>query len=133
MLTQADSDSIPVDDYIYLTGRPPVTGFIRFIKSRTVDGQLSDEFALANEWRQAREQVIELQSLEKGWADNPTTLPLSDDMARIAAEEMADPVAQRIFRHVPREWRLVEIDRLVVFQKWVNQGYVEDVKAALPS
>ena len=40
---------------------------------------------------------------------------------------------QSAFGMVPTEFAIVELDRLVVFQKFINLGYVETLRAFLPS
>jgi hypothetical protein len=69
-----------VDDHIFLNGRPPLTEFLGFVTSHTVDGVNADRAALAQEWRAANDHVSQLESLEAGIADNAVIAPLPESL-----------------------------------------------------
>lgn len=128
----AQQDSPLVDDFDVLTGRPPLARFVRFIRSKTLGGLGANEAELAKEWRQGRDIVRELETAERGWADDHELLPLPEEMAPLAERGMNRPSMQRLKNYAPRRWCLVEIDRLVVFQQHINLRFVEEIRAALP-
>jgi hypothetical protein len=121
-----------IDEHIFLTGRPPLSGFVRFVRTRGVDGMRVDEETLAREWQRARDRVCELESTEAGWANDPRLEPLPADMLPIAEAELQSEAVRRATRYVAHRWCMVELDRLIVFQKWINLRFVADIQAALP-
>jgi hypothetical protein len=54
-------------------------------------------------------------------------------MQPLANRVVADPVHQQAYRFVPTRIALVELDRLVVFQKFINLGFVTTLKGSLPT
>jgi hypothetical protein len=127
-----ETEAALTDEHVYLTGRPPLSAFVRFVRTRGVDGLRIDDEALAREWQRARERVSEIEREEAGWANAPALTPLPYEMQVIADAEMQREAVQRATRYVPHRWCMVELDRLVVFQKWVNLKFVADIQAALP-
>jgi hypothetical protein len=59
------------------------------------------------------------------------TCAVPPDLEPLREFVLADPVFRRVFNAVPTEIVLVELDRLVVFQKHVNLDYVRQVQQAL--
>jgi hypothetical protein len=127
-----DASRPAIDNHVFLLGRPSISEFVRFIKTRADDWQHADDETLALEWLQARDRIYELESTEGGWADNPKLIPLSADLCHVANNEIRNDAVRRALRYVPYRWSLVEIDRLVVSQKWINLRFVNDIKTALP-
>src|SRR5438445_954787 len=58
-----------VDETLYLTGRPTLKKFLRYVRSHTVDPP--GEGTLTDEWQAANEIVSTLEREEAGLADNP--------------------------------------------------------------
>jgi hypothetical protein len=96
-----------------------------------LDGQNADQGALAQEWRVANDHLKAVERTEAGIADSPGQLPLPAGMETLAQRVMAEPMFQQAYRFVPTRIALVELDRLVVFQKFINLGFVEALKASL--
>ena len=88
---------------------------------------------LVAEWRSANDHVHELEQQEAGWADAPEIAPLSGEFADALPQLIADPIFQRCFNVVPTTIGMVELDRLIVFQKQINLNYVRDVQSKLGS
>lgn len=128
----AQRDELLTDEFIVLTGRPPLGRFVRFIRTKGMDGLHASEAELAKDWREGRETVRELERSERGWADGQKLLPLPDEMQPLAERGMNQPSIRRLRHYAPRQWWLVEIDRLVVFQQHMNLRFVEEIKAELP-
>lgn len=123
---------IPVDDHVFLLGRPPMGEFLGFIRAMAVDGQNADQGLLANEWRQGNDRVLQLEKTEAGFADNPPIAPPPPALQALAQRVLNDPVFKKAYRFVPTEIAVIELDRLVVFQKFINLGFVEALKQSLP-
>src|SRR5213083_751681 len=123
------SNAQAIDEHVFLIGRPPIGEYLGFVQSLVVDGQAADLGDLTEEWRKANDHVRTLESTEAGIANDPPIRELPHDLARLAGELARDPLFRRAFRFVPSRIALVEVDRLVVFQKSINLHYVEELKA----
>ncbi len=121
------------DPRVFLIGRPPVGELLGFIRNMAVDGQSIDLAALTAEWRAANDHVLRLEKHEAGAADNPPVAPFSASLASFAAAVVADPVYQRAYRFVPTEVAVVDLNRVVVFQKFINLSFVEELKRRIGS
>lgn len=133
--TSVTTQTVPtaVDDYVFLLGRPPIGEFLGFIRTMALDGQSAHQGALTREWRAASDHLTALEKSEAGMADNPPTGALPAQMQPFAQRVISDPMFQQAYRFVPTDIALVELDRLVVFQKFINLGFVQALKASLPS
>lgn len=128
----AQVDDLPVDNVVVLAGRPPLAKFIRYVRGKAVNGLRANEGELAAQWRQGKEIFRQLETDERGWADNPQVEPLPEEMKALAELGLQQPSIQRLRHYAPRHWCLVEIDRLVIFQLTINLRYVDEIKATLP-
>ena len=117
-----------VDDHVFLVGRPPLVEFLGFIRTLAVEGQSANQGQLAHEWRVANDRVRELEDREAGWADNPAIESLNKSLEPLKDRLLEDPMFQRSFQIVPVDVSVVELDRLVVFQKHINLGYVRELQ-----
>ena len=125
--------SQPVDDFVFLNGRPPIQEFIGFIKIMAANGHDIESNALVREWRSANDRVRELEQAESGFADNPVVGPIDPVAAPFLQAALASPSAQKTFGAVPVEWCTVELDRLVVYQRFINLRYVGELKGVVPA
>jgi hypothetical protein len=119
------------DEHVFLVGRPPIGEYLGFVQGLAVNGHAADLGDLTEEWRKANDHVRVLETTEAGIADGAPIQELPRDLAALAAELAHDPMLRRAFRFVPSRIALVELDRLVVFQKNINLRYVDDIKARL--
>lgn len=124
-----------VDPHLFLAGRPPMAEFIAFVErgspaSRRSDGP-STARRLADDWRAANDHLRTLEASEAGLADEPRTEPLARELEPLAERLRAEPAFQRCYGMLPCRIAVVELDRLVVFQKQINLSSVERVKAEL--
>ena len=126
-------DDQPADDFIVLKGRPSLAKFIRYIRDNAIGGLWTNDGELAGEWREARTVIQQLEVSERGWADSPGIEPLPEGMTRLAEIGLQQPSVQRLKFFAPRRWCLVEIDKVVVFQRSINLRYVDEIKASLPA
>jgi hypothetical protein len=121
------------DEHVFLAGRPPLAEYLGFLSLITLEGQAADLRLLAEEWRKANDHILELEKKEAGLADNPPITIITPTAYPLIANVLADPMFQRSFAIVPTEIGLVELDRLVVFQKHINLSHVQRLKATLGS
>jgi len=122
-----------VDNHVFLVGRPPVGEFLAFIKSQAVDSSAVDDRSLANDWRAANDHITAIEQQEIGLADNAAIGDVPESLGRLCEQLIADPIYQASFQVVPCQIGIVELDRLVVFQKQINLGFVEELKSQLGS
>jgi len=123
----------PVDDHVFLLGRPPIGEFLAFIRNMAVGGQNADQGLLTQEWRHANDHLAVLEKAEAGIADNPTIKPLPPAIQQLANKVLTDPMFQKAYGSVPTEIAIVELDRLIVFQKFINLEFVHTIQNTLPS
>lgn len=120
-----------VNEHVFVAGRHSFESYRHFVQSRGTKEHRMDEHKLAQTWREMQQQAAEIDAREFGLADGPQFLPIPEEMSAVAEEarEKADP--QRGSRARLAKWWLVEIDRCMVFQPWVDLDFVRDVQSAL--
>jgi hypothetical protein len=117
------------DEYLYLTGRPRLRDFVRFARSHAV--KPPDEKALAETWQTAHQRVRRLETEEAGIADDPPMGKLGPEYEPLLTELLQDPLVRNGFNTVPTDVALVELDRLVVYQKHIDLTYVRQLASQL--
>lgn len=120
-----------VDQHVFLVGRPPISEFVLYYRNLAIDARSRDEGMLMDEWRSAHDRVRELESTEAGFADDPPIAPLAPEMEELGAAILADAQFRNAFRFVPVRLGMVELDRMVVFQKHVNLAFVRAIHERL--
>lgn len=119
------------DELVFLIGRPPMSEFLGFVTNQTVGGQSADLRALADQWRAANDHIHDLESHEAGLADGVVVQPLDASVEPLRGTVLADPFFQRSFALIPASLGVVELDRLVVFQKNINLTYARTLEQSL--
>jgi hypothetical protein len=117
----ASIESDAAAETLYLTGRPTLKQFVRFVKGHAVEPP--GEGTLAEQWQAAREVVHTLEREEAGAADDPPRLPLGPEYEPLLIELLKDPLVRNGFNTVPTEVVMVELDRLIVYQKHIDITY----------
>ncbi len=131
MQTAIATTQVPVDPHVFLIGRPPMGEYLGFLKTQTLEGQTAEVGELAEQWRAASARVKQLATTEAGVADDPPTAALPSSLTGLAEKVMQDPVTRQSFGITQNEIKMVELDRLVVFQKQINVTYAGELQAAL--
>lgn len=121
------------EDHVFLTGRPPMEEFLGLVLGLGQGVAANVAAEVANEWRTANDHIRELEARESGWADNALIEPLPDSLEPLARQVLADPIFQRAFALLPTRLGMVELDKLVVFQKDINLEAVRGIQSTLPS
>jgi len=129
--TVAVTNGEEADENIYLLGRPPLGKFLRFMAHDVVDGEFMDEGVLTDEWRAAHHHVRTLETEETGIADYPPITKLDARVEPLCAELLKDPLIVNGFNTVPTNIAMVELDRLVVYQKHIDLAHVRKLKKKL--
>jgi hypothetical protein len=120
-----------VDENIYLIGRPTLAKFLRFMSHQAAESESRDEGALTDEWRAAQEHIRTLEKDESGIADYPPIGRLDARLEGVRNELLKDPLIVHGFNTVPTNILMVELDRLVVYQKHIDLSHVDRVKSRL--
>lgn len=121
----------PLEEWIFLNGRPPLGDFLGFVKASAADEAAIDIATLSNEWRDANAHIGQLEITEAGWADNPTIGPIPAELQHRVSQVQADPMFRKVFEIAPVSFGMVELDRLVVYQKHINVSYATELKTRL--
>jgi hypothetical protein len=119
----------PLDEILYLTGRPTLKDFVRFTANQAVNPP--KEGILTEEWQTAAKVVRALEKEETGAADNPTIRKMGPEYEPLLIEFLKDPLVRNGFNTVPTEVAFVELDRLVVYQKHIDLTFVRQLQSKL--
>lgn len=117
------------DENLYLTGRPRLKDFLRYVRNHAVDPP--NPGVLAEEWQVAHEVVRKLQKEEAGIADNPRIRPVSPDN-QFLLDFIRNPVVKHSFNTVPTEVAYVDLTELVVYQHQIDLTFVRQLRKKLP-
>lgn len=109
---------------LWLLGQPPLWRYIEFVEHAS-DGPRADRAALTEEWRAANEYYQELERSEAGIANSGSHRELDASFASMVAEMKAHPHYRRTFDTLPTTFMLVELDKLIVFQRHVRRTFVD--------
>ena len=116
---------------IWLLGLPPLWRFLEFVKETHVDEARVDRAALTDEWRTANDYYQALEHTEAGIANEVQQSDLDPAFALHGARVMADARFRRTFNTLPTRLGMVELDRLIVYQKHVSRNFVDGLKARI--
>lgn len=130
-MTDTERVDPPVDQHVFLLGRPPLKRFLDFVEDLAVNGRTADPQALAEEWHAARAWIRHIAKEELGWVDKPAIGPLPPHLHPLRDELFKDPVFQNGSRIGAVEVGMVELDRLVVYQKHIDLEHVQRLKRKL--
>lgn len=114
------------DETIYLMGRPTLKQYQRFMKTNAVGRY--DPAALTEEWNKANDVIKILEKEEAGIADNPAITKLGPEYKPQLIRLLSDPVIQNSFNTVPTEIALIDLNRVVVYQKHIDVTFSRQLK-----
>jgi hypothetical protein len=122
-----------IREHVYLIGRQPLMDYIDGVKRGVVGGRYLSDEKLADDWRRAREHMLQLQVTEAGWADGPSMEALPPRLTARAEAFVQNPAVKKDLALFDYDWRMVELDRLVVYQNYVDLGFVAELESRLPA
>src|SRR5690606_14639407 len=117
---------VKIDKHIFLKGRPPLSEFLGVVKGQ-IELAETELASLTEEWREANHVLSALQNKEAGIADNLMVQKLTPLLQTLTDEVLKNPIFIKAFSIVPPVIGLVELDKLVVFQKHINLSFVEEI------
>ncbi|HYD24561.1 MAG TPA: hypothetical protein VEB68_07170 [Croceibacterium sp.] len=116
---------------VWLLGQPSLRDYLAFHRSKVIGGEAADARQLTAEWREANDYYYELEQAEAGIADTIDCRPLDRRLARLAGELERNPWFRATFDDLPYTIELVELDKLVVSQLHVENGFSGAIAARL--
>jgi hypothetical protein len=125
------SGSGATDVEVWLLGQPALSEYLDFVRTIVVGGAALDPAPVAAEWRAANAYYESLEKTQSGIADTARCEPLPASMAAQADQVRASPAYQKTYDIMPSEFRMVELDKLVVCQKSVTWTFVDAIVARL--
>ena len=120
-----------VDTEVWLLGQPQLWEYLEFVKDSAVDGADANKADLTAEWMAANEYYQALENSESGIADQAECLPLDPSLTSAAEEVVADAKRRGSFSTLPIEFGMVELDKLILYQKSVTWTFVEAIAKRL--
>jgi len=120
-----------VDEHVFLLGRPSLRQYLSFVNDIAVEGAAAPEPELVSQWRAAHARIARRQATEADLADAPVIVPLPEPLTPLREALERDPVFRHGFSSVPTEIALVELDRLVVYQKHINLEFTRQLRTRL--
>ena len=117
------------DECLYLLGRPTLKRFLRYVRNHAVSPQ--DTASLCSEWQAANSLTHDLETEEAGIADQPPIQQMGTEYEPLLIEFLKDPLVRSGFNTVPTDVAIVELDRLVVFQKNIDLTYARQLEQRL--
>jgi hypothetical protein len=120
-----------IEECVYLIGRPPISEFLGFIQTQTIDSKNAHMGLLTEEWRKANDRVKEIEISEAGYSDNHLHQPIPDKLNGLLEKVKQDEILKKGYSMVPYVFGMVELDKLLVYQKFINLSHVERLKTEL--
>jgi hypothetical protein len=134
---------IDAHDVAYLFAFAPLEDVLRFMATEAIDPP--DPSELIERWRAAHDQLARLQQPETDWVEQspfaaaragrsePRVEPLPAEMAPLVPQVQADPIFQHAFSTAPTRIAMVELDRLIVYQRTIDLAHVKRLTEQLGS
>ncbi len=117
----------------WLLGQPQLRDYLRFCETKVIDGDKLDQRQLAAHWRTANDLYYDLEQVEAGIADTIECRPLDKRLCGLAKELEGNAWFRNSFDNLPYTIELVELDKLVVSQLHVENGYSHRIAERLGS
>ena len=116
--------------YLYgVTTQPEVTGFLRTQCIFTSEAELQ---AVLESWRAAAGAFISSPSSPPDGPDSIRVEEFPKDQVRLLDPVKSDSLFQKSFAQFPTSIDLVEIDKIVAAQRYVNLDYVQRLESQIP-
>jgi hypothetical protein len=121
----------PGHEGLYLIGRPTLKRFIRHVRQNAEHPP--GEGALVEEWQAGRHAVRALEKAEAGVAEDAPIVKLGPAYEPALMNLLKDPLIRHGFNTLPSEVALVDLDRVVVYQKHIDLTYVAQLQREWPA
>ena len=118
-----------IHEHLYLLGRPTLKQFLRCVAGHAVRNPGAGR--LADLWRSGLARVEELVQEEPAAANDPEMSKLGPEYEPLLVELLKDPLIRGNFNTVGTDITLVELDRLVVYQRHIDLTHARRIEAKL--
>jgi hypothetical protein len=115
---------------IYLLGRPTMGESIHFLQTQTLEGANADIGDLATQWRAAKARIDESAATETNVADASVS-PVSETLKERADAILESPLTKETFGVAPTSVQMVDLNQVIVYQKFINLMYAEQLRQSL--
>lgn len=119
------------EEHLVLIGHSPVAEFLGMATVQAVDARSADQRQLIDEWMAANDRITGLIGWQAGFADGGVIVPIPTQLNKLVEQVESDPIFQRSFSLMPTSFGMVEIDRLIPLQKFVNLKQVARLRRRL--
>jgi len=116
---------------IRLLGQPKLREHLAFVQDSVVGGDGMQSAELVNDWRRANDYYFELEESEADIANDIDVYNLDPQLDPLVQAAMADYRYQFTFDRFPTSFAMVELDKLVVSQLFVNREFSENLQSTL--
>ena len=132
-MTQPDITATKKTERIaYLPGIPTLSDFAKFVQRRTVAGRQVQEADIISQWGQIDDRYSVLAQDEKDLPDQIDITRLPDRLQPLIDKVMEDRYFVRCFDAIPVSFAMVELDKLIAVQEYVNLEHVARVSKRIP-
>ena len=111
------------NEEVYLLGVPALADYVDYVRNKTIDGRDARESTLIAEWLAADALFARERDSEPDIADDCEVRELPAAMRPLIQHVLADPCFTRGFDNLAVAFGMVELDRLVVFQKDITRDH----------
>ena len=118
------------DKGLYLIGRPTLKQFLRHVRRHAVHPPADAD--LIDEWNAANRVLVARERDEAGLADDASIVQMGPEYTPLLSELLRDPMIRNGFNSVPTEVALVDLDRIIVYQRHIDLGHVARLERELP-
>jgi hypothetical protein len=119
-----------IERHIFLMGRPPMGEALGYLSTEILEPV--DINIIAEEWRKANDHVNQLTETEKNICETVEIKPMDEKCGDKIKELYESIIFKKAYGILPFEIKMVELDKLVVFQKTVNLDFIEKLKGEFP-
>jgi hypothetical protein len=116
-----------------LLGQPSIHDFIAFARTKAIDGHRLDELTLTKEWQAANSKLRELATHDASNIEISNLAPLPSGTDRYANSLLSDPPLAGVSDYLPCSWAMVDLDRMLVWQKHVDSSYADRMRQSFPN
>lgn len=119
------------NEWIYLLGQPQLQDYLNLVRDKAIGGDAANPRLLADEWRTANEYYYEL---ERDDADSPVSSEcraLESSLGGLVADVQSDYRYQQTFDTFPTTIEMVEVGRLIAYQRHVARQFVDRLATRL--
>lgn len=116
---------------VWLLGQPHLSDYLTFVKENVVDGAALAPRGLIAEWRAANDVYADLEQREAGIAERIKCRKLPRAAKARAKQIRQEPWFDQAFGELPTSIEMVELDRLIVSQTYVDCSFAAELTAML--